>query len=408
MPTAHALRITRDRLPDAFPISQYSSREEAENSESAFGGDDGGSGGRAGRVEGGFAQLFNRVIDCGHWAALPEAARACYIVLVRFADPRKNFRVAIGTQAMIKHTGLSRSTVKRGLKALQEARLAVVVRAGGVDGDGNNRSNIYQLINPEKEDQPTANVAASTPKKTSRKTSKTLSKAKSKPADPGSPVNPPLPISEPGAVPRMDPAPVQPRVEPRSIGDTQYKASPKTSLTGRASSVGCAGEMAEAAVVERLAASLARWGFEPGEAWMLAETSDPVQISRALEDARRLHRGNRLHSPTGFLRWAIAQPSVELDPVSALAPTPAPAPAPLARRAPESQPTVPQSFDDDEDPVAGLPPEVQAELVDEVMALHAGNPSMLRLLTASREGPSRLLRAEMARLLRDRGQSPLA
>ena len=39
-------------------------------------------------VPGGFAKLFNRVIDGGAWASLPDAGRAIYVPLVRFADGR--------------------------------------------------------------------------------------------------------------------------------------------------------------------------------------------------------------------------------------------------------------------------------------------------------------------------------
>jgi len=71
-----------------------------------------------GGVAGGFAKFFNRVIDSGVWADLSDAARAAYMPLVRFADHRNHFRVRIGQAGLMKHSGLSRSSVKRAMKDL--------------------------------------------------------------------------------------------------------------------------------------------------------------------------------------------------------------------------------------------------------------------------------------------------
>ncbi len=59
----------------------------------------GGDGG----IPGGFAKFFNRVVDCGAWARLSDAARAAYLPLVRFADQRNHFRVQIGQAALMKY-----------------------------------------------------------------------------------------------------------------------------------------------------------------------------------------------------------------------------------------------------------------------------------------------------------------
>ena len=102
-------------------------------------------------IPGGFAKLFNRVIDYGAWAELPDAARTVYVPMARFAEGRDGFRVRIGLAALMKYTRLSRSSIKRALRALLEARLIALVRAGGVAPDGTNRTNVYQLLLPEPE-----------------------------------------------------------------------------------------------------------------------------------------------------------------------------------------------------------------------------------------------------------------
>src|SRR5205823_8603178 len=81
--------------------------------------------GTDGGVPGGFAKLFNRVVDSEAWARLSDAARAVYVPLVRFADHRNQFRIQIGRAAMMKYTGLSQSTIKRGIKDLIAQKLVV-------------------------------------------------------------------------------------------------------------------------------------------------------------------------------------------------------------------------------------------------------------------------------------------
>src|SRR3954470_4211972 len=104
----------------------------------------GGDGG----IPGGFAKFFNRVVDSGAWARLSDAARAAYLPLVRFADQRNHFRVGIGQAALMKYSGLSRSSIKRAVKDLLASKLLVLVEQGGVTPDGQNESNVYQLMVP--------------------------------------------------------------------------------------------------------------------------------------------------------------------------------------------------------------------------------------------------------------------
>ena len=104
--------------------------------------------GGEGSVPGGFAKLFNRVIDSEAWARLSDAGRAAYIPLVRFADHRNQYRIQIGQAALMKYAGLSRSSIKRAIKDLLASRLIVLVEQGGVTPDGRNESNLYQLMVP--------------------------------------------------------------------------------------------------------------------------------------------------------------------------------------------------------------------------------------------------------------------
>jgi hypothetical protein len=104
--------------------------------------------GSDGGVPGGFAKLFNRVVDSEAWARLSDAARAVYVPLVRFADHRNQFRVQIGRAGMMKYTGLSQSSIKRAVKDLIANRLVIVIEQGGVSDRGENESNVYQLLAP--------------------------------------------------------------------------------------------------------------------------------------------------------------------------------------------------------------------------------------------------------------------
>jgi hypothetical protein len=104
--------------------------------------------GSDGGVPGGFAKLFNRVVDSQAWARLSDVARAAYIPMVRFADHRNQFRVQIGRAGMMKYTGLSQSSIKRAIKDLVAQKLVVLIEQGGVNPNGENESNTYQLLVP--------------------------------------------------------------------------------------------------------------------------------------------------------------------------------------------------------------------------------------------------------------------
>ncbi len=104
--------------------------------------------GNDGGVPGGFAKLFNRIVDSEAWAKLSDAARAVYVPLVRFADHRNQFRVQLGRAGMMKYAGLSQSSIKRAIKELISHKLVVLIEQGGVSAAGENESNVYQLLVP--------------------------------------------------------------------------------------------------------------------------------------------------------------------------------------------------------------------------------------------------------------------
>ena len=120
--------------------------------------------GSDGGVPGGFAKLFNRVVDSEAWARLSDAARAVYVPLVRFADHRNQFRIQIGRAAMMKYAGLSQSSIKRGIKDLIAQKLVVLIELGGVSESGENESNIYQLLVPTEGRKQTAAGSAANPR----------------------------------------------------------------------------------------------------------------------------------------------------------------------------------------------------------------------------------------------------
>ena len=358
-------------------------------------GEEAGGRGKQFRVAGGFTMFFNRVIDAGIWATLPDAARAVYLPLARLADSTaEGFRAKAGVMALTKLSGLSRSSVKRGLKALQEARLVVVVQQGGVAADGTNRPNVYELLVPEADG---GSVQPRTPSRSKR---------------------------EPAGGSGADPTPVHRRAEPGSAGGPQTKSISKTSFPHRAGGevedegrtaqkprrqpriapVASRGSAATAAACgdednldQAAAEGLRRWGVDPAEAADLAAEHGAARVSRSLAEARRLREAGRLRSAAGFLRWHLAESDDAAD---------GPGPAAddwsirqaTARRA-ESAAAEADRGDDDA-LVDALPDADLDELAAAVCDRHVARPAMLRLLTAKPPRDSRLMRAEVAALLR--------
>ncbi len=336
-----------------------------------------GRAGSPGYVAGGFGKFFNRIIDNGIWAELPDAARTVYLPLVRLADGRGPFRVRAGLAALMKLSGLSRSSVKRGLKALQDHRLIVVVEAGGVGADNVNRANCYELVVPEPRDD-----AAPRPQKAQGPVQRrTPSRSTPEPA-PRSPANRPS---------------VQAKAEPGSGRGPQSKKISKTSPPRPGG--GSLQEQAEPEA-DRLVASLGIWGVPVAEAATWLAEHGSVAVERALADARRMHARGELRSAAGYLRWSLAE--------RAQAPAPPPSgEAVWQRREVErrrtEEATAAGALDADDALLDRLEDDELAVLADAVLANAAEQPGIVRLLTLKPPRQSRLMRAEIVKLLRDGG-----
>ena len=97
---------------------------------------------------GGYAQLFNRIIDSNIFAHLSYAARAAYPILVRHANCRDRFSVTIGFGTLAAKAGLSRSQAQEAVDEMVEKRVIEVVRQGHRNDQGVYESNIYRLLVP--------------------------------------------------------------------------------------------------------------------------------------------------------------------------------------------------------------------------------------------------------------------
>ncbi len=331
----------------------------------------------AAAVPGGFAKFFNRVIDNGLWSQMPDAARTVYLPLVRLADGsgRGPMRARCGLAGLIKHTGLSRSSVKRGLRALQDLRLIVVVSQGGVGADGVNRTNVYELLVPEP-----ADVTSVTSAPTGSVQQRTPSRSK----------------AEPAAGPTAATPPGQRQAGTGATGRPLLRGSSQThNPEASGGQVAAPGESTEAdALAERFAAfesdagdngrlvaMLGRWGIGESDASRHLATFGRPAVIKALDDARDLHAKGKLRSPSGFIAWRLNE----------LAPAEKPAPEPAAPVAP---PTA------DGDIIDELADDVLDRLAASVRARYAADASMIRLLTKKPPRQSPLMRAEVEALLK--------
>ena len=304
-------------------------------------------------MAGGFTMFFNRLIDNGLWADLPDAARAVYLPLARLGDATGSgaIRSRAGLASLMKWSGLSRSSVKRGLKALQDKGLIAVVRRGGVGADGVNRPNVYELLVPE-------------------------------PADRGGGAT-----GGPTRWPGMTRPParlwtarrVGGGLDPPSAAEPHPRGLPETPPP----TPGCVEPSAE----ERAVELLGRWGIDSTEAAGLVAEAGPGVVSKCVADARALREAGRLRSAAGFLRWAIREGdrgAGSVEPARSAA-------SAAASGFPEMAPG--------DDLVDGLDDAALGALADRVLAAHAGRPAMVRLLTAKPPRRSKLMRAEVAALL---------
>ena len=369
-------------------------------------------------VPGGYLKVFNRLIDSGAWATLPDAARAVYLPLARFADAREGFRTRAGLAALMKHTGLSRSSVKRGLKSLQEARLLTVVRVGGVAADGTNRTNVYQLLVPDDDDAADGGPVrggkpvAEPPARRSVQSAARAKRAAKKPAEelPGVHARTPSRFTaEPPAGSAADPrrgSPADPAAGPPAAGTgvnggPLYRPTSSESISLPAAAANVVGESdwQEPEKLARSAQSLQRWGVSPAAARELAARHGPDAVRSAVAAVEPLARQGKLRNAAGFLVSRLEQGWSD-------GPSAAPSTAGLEertraereRREAEAASALAARGSADAE-VDALDDATLDALAARVLAAHAGRPAMVRLLTAKPPRQSRLMRAEVAALL---------
>ena len=306
-------------------------------------------------VAGGFTMFFNRLIDNGLWADLPDAARAVYLPLARLGDATAggSIRSRAGLASLMRWSGLSRSSVKRGLKALQDKGLIAVVRRGGVGADGVNRPNVYELLVPEPADREGGH----------RRTD-------------------PVAGDDPTPRPLVDRPSGRRRPGPPSAAEPHPRGLPETPPP----TPGCVEPSAE----ERAVELLGRWGIDSTEAAGLVAEAGPGIVSKCVADARALREAGKLRSAAGFLRWAIRERG-EGDRGSG--------PIEPARSAASAAASSFPEMESGDDPVDGLDDAALGALAERVLAAHADRPAMVRLLTAKPPRHSKLMRAEVAALL---------
>jgi hypothetical protein len=110
------------------------------------------AGGR--EIDGGYSQLFNRVMNSGIYADLPLAARAVYTALVYLADNQRQFMIdgrdgsGVNVDRIMKVSGCGETAVKQSMKVLADRQLLRVLRKGGSEVNGTRVASIYQLLLP--------------------------------------------------------------------------------------------------------------------------------------------------------------------------------------------------------------------------------------------------------------------
>ncbi len=359
--------------------------------------------GNDGGVPGGFAKLFNRVLDSGAWARLSDAARAAYLPLVRCADQRNHFRVQMGQSTLMRYSGLSRSSIKRAVKDLLSSKLVVLIEQGGVTSDGLNTSNLYQLMVPaegRKRTPPAGPVAG-----TEGVQPRTPSRAKDGPGE-GSKANP-------------DPAP--PRTRPGAgrtpdggvAGEPQFRNRNKE-LNIRCSEPGSNEQLSTISVTCDAAALLEEKGVSPDVARQLASAYPYERVVDVVATMEYRKARGRCDNPGGFLREALVKqwqtPKVVVDVRRrAEAKLKQQAADEQARRLRTEEQARQQANAGDEETrldrlILSLDDEELAILGESVLKKYAGNSAVLQVLTRRPPRQCRLMKMEIAAMLgRDGG-----
>lgn len=346
-------------------------------------------GGDGTAIPGGFAKLFNRVIDTGAWARLSDSARAAYLPLVRFADHRNQFRVRLGQAALLKYTGLSRSSIKRAMKELLAHRLVVLVEQGGVTEAGENESNLYQLMVPV---EPKARLTGGSPMNPLGVHPRTPSRAKPEPtAGPVAdlPMDPPR--TRPGAH-RLD--------EPGSARGPQLRSSSQ-----ELSKTAATPEPAHASPVERAAALLEEKGVERAASLQLAAAFPYERIVDVVATMEYRRARGKCDNPGGFIRDALVRqwpvPRAVLDARARAEAKLRQEEVDRAARADRLRQT--SAADEQEraveQTIAALDDEELDILAESVRRKYEGNAAVLLVLTRKPPRECRLMKMEIAAML---------
>lgn len=370
--------------------------------------------GSDGGVPGGFAKLFNRVVDSEAWARLSDVARAAYVPMVRFADHRNQFRVQMGRSAMMKYTGLSLSSIKRAVKDLIANKLVVVIEQGGVSASGENESNVYQLLVPTEGRRKATDASMAAPA------------APIAPAA-GSAMNPPsVPsrtpsrtVGDPPAGPLVDRpsgrrstlAPVHGAPPWGANAGPQLrkpvKENSKTAVAVSAATVAPAPPArlpAEEPATDAVALLIEK-GVEAPVARQLAAAHDQARIVDVVATMEYRRARGKCDNPGGFIREALVK---QWQTPRAVTDARARAQSRLRAQAIEQQARhaalrEAAAVDHEEARIdrliAALDEEELALLSQSVMARHAGNPAVIGVLTRKPPRQCRLMKMEIAAML---------
>jgi len=354
--------------------------------------------GNDGGVPGGFAKLFNRVLDSGAWARLSDAARAAYLPLVRCADQRNQFRVQMGQSTLMRFSGLSRSSIKRAVKDLLASKLVVLIEQGGVSTDGLNTSNLYQLM-----------VPAEGRKKTS-------------PAGPAAipvgvqPRTPSRVKPDPGEGSKADPDPALHRTRPGAeqtadggvAGEPQFRNRTKE-LNIRPSRAGVDELAAAVPGSSDAAALLEEKGVSPDVARELASAYPYERVVDVVATMEYRKARGRCDNPGGFLREALVKqwqtPKAVVDARRrAEAKFKQQAADEQARRTRAEEQARQQANAGDEESrldrlIHSLDDEELTILGESVLKKYEGNTAVLQVLTRRPPRQCRLMKMEIAAML---------
>lgn len=364
--------------------------------------------GSDGGIPGGFAKLFNRVVDSEAWARLSDAARAAYLPLVRFADHRNQFRVQLGRAAMMKYTGLSQSSIKRAIKDLIAQKLIVLIEQGGVSASGENESNVYQLLVPAESAAARARAAQGHVHGTP-----TPSPAVH---PPGVPVRTPTrTVIEPPVSPPANPPAARDRTPAggHAAQARGFTAGPQLRTVDKEISKTASTPRLPADVpsslADRAAVLLEQQGVEASVARQLAEAFSHERIVDVVATMQWRQARGKCDNPGGFIRDALVKqwqtPRAVLDArAKAEARLKAEEGDRQARAAAARQEAqVGQEESQIDHLIASLDEEELALLAQSVLAKYQGNAAVTSVLTRKPPRESRLMKMEIAAMLRVQG-----